>query len=133
MNLRRPRRYAVLTLGAVLAVNGAAVFATDADDRDSRLLSAARDTEIVKVGKEVYAALCKSCHGEESVQVDSPSNLFDKKWHHGGKPAEIEGVVARGLLEKGMPAWGEVLPVEDVTAVVAYLLSLQPTAPRSAE
>lgn len=101
--------------------------------RDAELLASARKPEVVGVGKEIYGGLCKACHGEESVQGDSPSNLFDSKWHHGGKPSEIEAIVAKGLLEKGMPAWGEVLPAEDVTAVVAYLLSIQPAPQRSAE
>lgn len=104
-----------------------------ASGRDAELTAAARDGELVKVGKEVYAGLCKSCHGEESVQGDSPSNLFDSKWHHGALPAEIEAIVVRGILDKGMPGWGEVLPVEDVTAVVAYLLSVQPAAPLNSE
>ncbi len=107
--------------------------ATPPQGRDAELLASARKPELVSVGKEIYAGLCKACHGEENVQGESPSNLFDTKWFHGGKPTDIERIIALGLLEKGMPAWGEVLPAEDVTAVVAYLLSVQPAAPRAAE
>ncbi len=134
MNFRATVPAAVVLLAAAALTFGSPpAHATASGDRDAHLLAAARDGEIVKTGKEIYAGLCKACHGEENATVDSPSNLFDSKWHHGDKPAQIEAVVARGLLEKGMPAWGEVLPAEDVTAVVAYLLSLQPAPVRSAE
>ncbi len=116
-----------------LAVAHATKPETTTGGRDAELTAAARDGELVKVGKDVYAGLCKSCHGDESVQGDSPSNLFDTKWHHGAKPTEIEAIVVRGILEKGMPGWGEVLPAEDVTAVIAYLLSVQPAASRGSE
>lgn len=130
--------FVVAAVAAVLLVEAARPRAAAdpkpaVEGRDAELLAASRDVEIVKVGKEIYAGLCKACHGEENVQVDSPSNLFDAKWHHGSRPSEIEGVVLRGILEKGMPAWGEVLPAEDVAATVAYLLSLQPTARSGAE
>lgn len=125
---------AALALATLAACSAGATAKPDAPQgRDAELLASARKPEIVGVGKEIYAGLCKACHGEETVQGDSPSNLFDSKWHHGGKPSEIEAIVAKGLLEKGMPAWGEVLPAEDLGAVVAYLLSVQPAPPRPAE
>ena len=127
-----PRRHALIiacvAMLGVLAVAHPTKPETTTGGRDAELKAAARDVELVKVGKEVYAGLCKSCHGEESVQGDSPSNLFDAKWHHGARPTEIEAIVVGGILEKGMPGWGEVLPAEDVTAVIAYLLSVQPAA-----
>lgn len=138
MKIRLRRSFALgALLTAMLAAAACPLTATKpgpaVEGRDAELLAAARDVEIVKVGKEIYAGLCKACHGEEGVQVDAPSNLFDANWHHGSKPSEIEGVVLRGILEKGMPAWGEVLPAEDIAATVAYLLSLQPTARSGAE
>jgi cytochrome c oxidase cbb3-type subunit 3 len=133
------RRLVVLAACAAALFGSAPLGATAKSEapapqgRDAELLASARKAEVVSVGKEIYAGLCKACHGEENVQGESPSNLFDTKWFHGGKPTDIERIIALGLLEKGMPAWGEVLPAEDVAAVVAYLLSVQPAAPRAAE
>jgi len=110
----------------------AALFAEDAPakpapspERDAALLAAAKDAATVKAGKETYAALCLACHGAEQAKGDSPSNLFDTKWYHGSRPSEIERTVLTGFLEKNMPPWGEVLPPEDTTAVVAFILSQQ--------
>ncbi len=93
--------------------------------RDAELIAAAKDPAVVKSGKATYTALCLACHGAETAQGDSPSNLFDPKWYHGGRPSEIERTVLVGFLEKNMPPWGEVLPPEDTTAVVAFILSQQ--------
>lgn len=113
-------------LGGVIAAGLLTVGAlAESADRDAELAAAAQDAAVIKVGKETYLGLCKSCHGEESATGDSASNLFDGKWHHGKKPAEIEAVVLQGVIDKGMPGWGEVLPPEDTFAVTAYLLSAQ--------
>lgn len=101
---------------------------TDADKaarRDAELIAASKDAATVKAGKATYAALCIACHGAETAKGDSPSNLFDTKWYHGSRPSEIERTVLTGFLEKNMPPWGEVLPPEDTTAVVAFILSQQ--------
>lgn len=130
------RRHAALGLAALALLVVTYAHATKPEaptGRDAELAAAAKNGELTRTGKEIYAGLCKACHGEETVQGDSPSNLFDTKWYHGEKPTEIEAIVQRGILEKGMPGWGEVLPVEDVTAVVAYLLSVQPAPTRASE
>ncbi|HEY0966304.1 MAG TPA: cytochrome c [Opitutaceae bacterium] len=121
----------VLRLAALALIPATLLLAT-ATERDAALAAAAKDAAVIKAGKETYAGLCKSCHGEESVQGDSPSNLFDGKWFRAKAPAEIEAVVMQGVLDKGMPAWGEVLPPEDTLAVTAYLLSAQKPTPASA-
>jgi mono/diheme cytochrome c family protein len=108
-----------------IAVSAKAAASNGAEKRDAELL-AARDTPAaVKQGKKIYRDLCQSCHGDEKVAGDAVSNLFDTKWYHGGRPGEIERNTLNGFLEKGMPAWKEVLPAEDVTAVTAYILSFQ--------
>lgn len=93
--------------------------------RNAALRAAAKDPAIVALGKENYVNFCQACHGAEGNNIDSPSNLFDAKWLHGGRPAEIEWTVLKGVLEKGMPGWGEILAPEDTTALTAYLLTFQ--------
>jgi cytochrome c oxidase cbb3-type subunit 3 len=102
--------------------------AADAPDpmsaRDTELVAKSKDPAVVKEGKATYTSLCLTCHGAEQAKGDAPSNLFDSKWYHGGRPSEIERTILKGVVDKGMPGWGEVLPAEDTTAVTAYLLSL---------
>lgn len=126
----RWRRQFGTALGPLIAgLLGALALASGEDEvrarRDSELLAAAKDATVVKAGKVTYAGLCQSCHADAKAKGDSPSNLFDAKWYYGGRPHEIERTILHGVVEKGMPPWGAVLPVEDTTAVTAYLLSAQ--------
>lgn len=97
-------------------------------EREKELLRASADSAVVQRGRETYASLCQSCHGEEKAKDtlgDSPSNLFDEKWYNGNQPTDVERNILNGFSDKGMPAWKEVLPAEDTTALAAYLLSFQ--------
>jgi cytochrome c oxidase cbb3-type subunit 3 len=93
--------------------------------RDAELLAAAKKASVIKAGKATYLGLCQSCHADPKAKGDSPSNLFDTKWYHGSRPSEIERTIQQGVLDKGMPPWGPVLPPEDVADVTAYILSMQ--------
>lgn len=80
-----------------------------------------------KKGGEVFAAKCAACHGPQAGGLIGP-NLTDKFWLHGkGTRADIFTVVNKGVLEKGMPAWGEQLPEGELVAVTAYVYSLKGT------
>jgi mono/diheme cytochrome c family protein len=121
-----PATPAAATARAATPKDDAPSAAAPAGGRDAELAAAAKNSALVKQGKEAYASFCKSCHGEEKGQSsEAPSNLFDAKWYHGAKPSEIEHTMLKGVAEKGMPGWGEVLPAEDTTALTAYLLSFQ--------
>ena len=128
--LRTFRLVALSTLALAcggLLLAGGDEKAEAAAKRDAELLAAAKKASIVKSGKETYIALCQTCHADPKAKGDSPSNLFDDKWYHGGRPHEIEHTILEGVFEKNMPGWGAVLPPEDTTAVTAYLLSQQKT------
>ena len=96
-----------------------------ASARDEQLLALARNDEQVLQGKASYAIYCIACHGAEGITVDSPSNLFDRKWRHYDTPSGIEKMIREGFLDKGMPPWGEMIPGTEIEAMVAYLLSFQ--------
>lgn len=93
--------------------------------RDRALWALAEDTAIVLEGKAVYMAYCHSCHFGEDTVGDSPSNLFDNVWYHGGDPTDIERLVRDGFPDKNMPAWNDFLSEPDIDSVTAYLLSFQ--------
>lgn len=95
--------------------------------RDQTLLTLSKNPQTVDEGREYYTAYCMACHGPEGVEVDSPSNLFDKKWYHRAGPSGIEESIRKGVMEKGMPAWGEMIPDDQIQSLIAYLLSFQNT------
>lgn len=125
----------VITIG--VSAIGLLISAIAADEkssatREKELLAASTDSAVVRRGREAYAGLCQSCHGEEKAKDsmgDSPSNLFDEKWYNGSQPTDVERNILNGFFEKGMPAWKEALPAEDTTALAAYLLSFQKREP----
>ncbi|MBD5778736.1 cytochrome c [Pelagicoccus sp. NFK12] len=85
------------------------------------------DPASIQKGKETYAMFCQACHGPEDPSIDSPSNLFDRKWFHGEGRAGVEKSIREGIMEKGMPGWGPMIPSEDIDAILDYLFSFQTT------
>ncbi|MDQ8182398.1 cytochrome c [Pelagicoccus sp. SDUM812005] len=85
------------------------------------------DPASVEKGKQTYAMFCQACHGPEDPSIDSPSNLFDKKWFHGSGRDGVEKTIRDGIVDKGMPGWGPMIPSEDIDALLDYLFSFQTT------
>jgi cytochrome c oxidase cbb3-type subunit 3 len=73
-------------------------------------------------GQEVFARNCAACHGANMEGVIGPS-LIDDEWIHGGQAAEILHTIIEGVLDKGMPPWGTMLPPEDVRDVTAFVIT----------
>jgi cytochrome c oxidase cbb3-type subunit III len=95
---------------------------------DASLWKMSQNPAFVDAGKAAYDASCAACHltslrGKgESVAAIGP-DLTDTTWLHGGKPIEIQDLITKGVLAKGMPAWGPVLGPKKITEVTAYILS----------
>ena len=94
------------------------------------LLAMSTDPAALAAGKTVYATYCVACHAADGGGIIGP-NLTDNFWIHGGAPEQIYTTVHDGVLAKGMPAWGQSLTPDEVTAVAAYVISLQGTSPAS--
>jgi cytochrome c oxidase cbb3-type subunit 3 len=82
----------------------------------------------VEAGRATYNTNCVACHlpslrgkGESAVAIGP--DLTDTMWIHGGKPTEIHETITKGVLAKGMPAWGPVLGAKKITEITAYILS----------
>lgn len=84
------------------------------------------NTAALASGKDVYIARCAACHGQSGEGMIGP-NLTDYHWLHGASPKEILKVVEEGVLEKGMPAWKDMLKPDEVLSVTAYIVSLKGT------
>ena len=89
---------------------------------DATLWTMSRTDSIVAAGKDTYASMCMSCHGDR-LQGGIGFNLADDTWVHGGKPLEVIKTVSDGVPAKGMPAWGAVLGPKKSAEVVAFILS----------
>jgi cytochrome c oxidase cbb3-type subunit 3 len=82
--------------------------------------------EKVTAGKEVFAANCASCHGENGAgmtDVGAP-NLTDAFWIYGGDPLSIFDTVWNGR-QGHMPTWESRLSALDRKILALYLVDLR--------
>jgi cytochrome c oxidase cbb3-type subunit III len=90
------------------------------------LTALAKDKGTVDTGKQVFTTTCAACHRADAGGLVGP-NLTDEFWLHGAAPEKVYKSVATGIPDKGMPAWGQQLGPDRVSAVVAYVLTLRGT------
>ncbi len=95
-------------------------------ESDDSLLASSRDSGVVERGKAIFAQNCVACHGARAEGGVGP-NLTDAYWLHGGSPLEIKRVISKGVVDKGMLAWGNVLGASKVSDVAAFVISLKDT------
>ncbi len=99
-------------------------------DKNEELFALAKDSSALSQGRAVYAAKCAVCHGPELQGLVGP-NLVDDYWLHGNRPSEIALVIRKGVLDKGMPSWSEMLSNDDIRNVVAFVISAQGSQPNN--
>ncbi|MCB1104598.1 MAG: c-type cytochrome [Opitutaceae bacterium] len=93
---------------------------------DASLWQMSRNAVFVEAGRATFNTTCASCHLVDMRGTDAGGiapNLVDDTWIHGNKPTDLFRVVDKGVLEKGMPAWGPVIGAKKTSEVVAYILS----------
>ena len=87
------------------------------------------DPETMANGKAVFGSKCSACHGVEAQGLIGP-NLTDKFWLHGkGHRADLMQIITKGVTDKGMPAWGDMIPEKDIVAVAGFIYSLRGSQP----
>jgi cytochrome c oxidase cbb3-type subunit 3 len=75
-------------------------------------------------GRRLFAAYnCAGCHGEHGGGGMGPS-LRDDSWIYGGTDADIFDSIAQGRAN-GMPAWGTLLPAQQIWPIAAYIRSMR--------
>jgi cytochrome c oxidase cbb3-type subunit III len=91
-------------------------------------------TTFIANGKTVFIDNhCSSCHREDGGGNTIGPNLTDEYWLHGGHIKNVFTTVKNGVVEKGMPAWGNALSPQQVRDVTFYILSLQGSKPENAK
>lgn len=77
----------------------------------------------VEEGRFLYVRMnCAYCHGFAGKGGMGP-DLTDVSWRYGASDVDIFSSIYRGRA-KGMPAWGSVLPDNQIWELVAYVRSL---------
>lgn len=138
------KRHFLLTLVVSVLLLSSCSDKADSSKEDSAQTELSQKT--IALGETVYADNCASCHGEnlegeaewkqqnEDGSFRSPPHTADgHTWHH------ADGVLIEAIKEGGtrfeglniggssnMPAFGETLTEEEITAVLAFIKSRWP-------
>ena len=101
-----------------------------------QLASIADDQEVygfaVNKGAAIFRSHCSQCHGSGAAGAVGYPNLLDDDWLWGGSLDEIAYTITHGIRNEQspethwsqMPAFGEILEPEEITAVVQHVLAL---------
>ncbi len=93
---------------------------------EEMLRDGAQQAAQVAHGKEIFLVRCVGCHTDNGRGLVGP-NLTDNYQIHGSTRLDIYNTINTGVLDKGMAAWGEQLPADDVVAVAAFVVTLRGT------
>jgi cytochrome c oxidase cbb3-type subunit 3 len=99
---------------------------------DMPLQAMSRDAEAVKLGRNLYANYCTTCHGSDARGARGFPNLRDGAWLYGGSPEAIESTIANGRVGV-MPALGPALGEQGTEEVVDYVMSLSGRGDKSSD
>ncbi len=79
--------------------------------------------DTIEQGHHLFNSQCAHCHGEDAGAEDEyynlPQLLIDKN------DAFFFATVSKGLPDKGMPPWKDLLKPHDIANLLAYLRSLE--------
>jgi mono/diheme cytochrome c family protein len=104
--------------------------ATDGSRR-ARALTAQTDALIAQ-GHQLWGDNCAACHGPMGEGISAPA-LNSQQFLTSVNDDQIHGIIAGGIPGTPMPAWlndyGGPFTDQQIEGLVAYLRSLEPTAP----
>ena len=109
------------------AVQKERAMALAAELSEEKLAVAMNEAGTVESGRTKFGQVCAACHGLQGEGLIGP-NLTDDHWLHAdGSLMSIRSVVAKGVVEKGMPPWEKSLSPEEINQVVAFLGTIRNT------
>jgi len=85
--------------------------------------------EMIAEGNRLFDIACKSCHGADGFGTRMAPALNNQIFLSQTPDAAIYQIIAGGVTDTLMPAWGSRLADQDIQALVAYLRSLEISAP----
>lgn len=91
-----------------------------------------KNADLIEQGKIVFQGNCAACHGASGEGSVGP-NLADRFWLHGGAADEIIQTISKGVPEKGMISWANILGPKKIEAAAAFILSIGGSNPPNAK
>lgn len=85
--------------------------------------------EAIAHGEWLFNLTCTQCHGTNGYGTVMAPALNNQQFLQDTPDAAIQQIIAQGVSGTIMPAWGGRFSEQDIASIVAYLRSLEPTAP----
>jgi cytochrome c553 len=74
-------------------------------------------------GQVLFKTYCATCHAPNGAGLVAP-NLTDSDIIHGSDKESIVRVITNGVIDKGMPTWGNVLKAEEISDLADHIKSI---------
>jgi cbb3-type cytochrome c oxidase subunit III len=94
---------------------------------------ATNDAEVIAAGAQLYDIACAQCHGSEGQGTPMAPALNTQSFLTATNDQAIKAIIANGVPDTRMPAWGGRLGDAQLNALVSFLRSWEPTAPAVAD
>lgn len=88
-----------------------------------------RSPETIAAGHQLFSLVCSQCHGTDGYGTKLAPALNNQTFLSQKPDDAIYNIIAMGVSGTAMPAWTGYLSDSDIASIVAYLRSLEPTAP----
>lgn len=96
---------------------------------ETEVMTIPSSPELIAEGQRLFSITCKSCHGAEGYGTPMAPALNNEIFLSQTPDAAIYQIIAGGVPDTMMPAWGTRLSDRQIQALVAYIRSWEPTAP----
>jgi mono/diheme cytochrome c family protein len=93
------------------------------------VMSIPSSPELIAEGQRLFNIACKSCHGVDGYGTPMAPALNNTLFLSETPDAAIYQVIAGGVPDTLMPAWGSRLDDQKIQSLVAFLRSMEPSAP----
>jgi mono/diheme cytochrome c family protein len=93
------------------------------------VMSLPSSPELIADGQKLFSIACKSCHGVDGYGTAMAPALNNQIFLSETPDAAIYQIIAGGVPDTLMPAWGSRLTDYDLQSLVAFLRSMEPSAP----
>jgi cbb3-type cytochrome c oxidase subunit III len=94
---------------------------------------ASSDADVIATGGQLYNIACSHCHGSDGQGSRMAPALNVQSFLTETNNQAIKAIVANGVPNTRMPAWGGRLNDEQLNTLVSFLRAWEPTAPAVAQ
>lgn len=94
---------------------------------------ASSDAEVIAAGGKLYSVACRTCHGPDGQGTRMAPALNVQSFLSQTNDQAIKTIIAQGVPDTRMPAWGGRLSEAELTSLVSFLRAWEPTAPAVAQ